>query len=280
MTRMFNVRKEKIENLSIVKLKKPKNPLFISVVPHSGYGIPLEMTKYIDITKPNLKTCDDYTDEIYDLTDIGGIFLSTDVSRFAIDFNRKRHERGKEGLIRSVDIDGNPILKKMVPEKDRKYLTKKYYNPFYEAMNKNVQDLKKKQGFAFLLNGHSMKSYIPKPRQKIESGTRPDFCIGTNSDTTASKRMLLAFEKALKKHTKKYGFSVKRDYPFKGEKGINAIYASPEKGLNSILLEINKKTYLDRQGNKKPKEFKIVKGIIKATMRDFCKNVFKESKET
>jgi len=117
-----------------------------------------------------------------------------------------------------------------------------YYIPYHNEMTKKVMKRIKKYGSAIIIDGHSFNSI-----------TGPDICIGTDdyhTPQTLVDQFKLAFES--------FGYSIRINDPYSGSFVPINLYKKEER-VNSILIEINKKLYMDdvvTSNNKKIKKLK------------------------
>ena len=70
----------------------------------------------------------------------------------------------------------------------------------------------------------------------------PDICIGIDNSYVNEKIINFTIE-----HFKHYGYSVEINYPYKGTIIPNKFLNKKENRLSSIMLEINKRVYLNNK---------------------------------
>lgn len=266
---LYNVETKKQEELeNIVIVDEPKVKKFVVCIPHSGVYVPEMCFSHLNIESERFfKDADVYTDKLFDLTSVGGVVIKTNINRDVVDCNRARTNDTKGGVIRSVSFDNSKILKYKYSYQERELLLKQFYDPFHRRLKKETDTIRKMYGEVFLLNGHSMADKTPAFRKKQENKLRPDFCLGTQDGMSADKKLLQIFEKAMRINAKKLNATIEFNYPFQGYTGITSQYARPSQGYNSVILEVNKRLYLDE--NKKPNfvMIKKINSIIANTMK-------------
>ncbi|MDA2923008.1 N-formylglutamate amidohydrolase [Patescibacteria group bacterium AH-259-L07] len=282
---LYNVLTKKQEELeTVVIVDEPKeNPTgeskipygvkkFVVCIPHCGIYIPEMCLPHLNIESERFfHDADVYTDMLFDLVDIGGVVIKTMINRDVVDPNRARTNDTKEGVIRSISFDKSKLIKHRYSPEERELLLKQFYDPFHRRLNKELETMRKKNGSVLLLNGHSMADQTPATRKKKEQRKRPDFCLGTQDGMSADQKILQVFEESLRTNAQKINATVERNYPFKGYTGITSRYARPSQGYHSIVLEVNKRLYLDE--NKKPRYdmIKKINTLIKTTMSETMK---------
>ena len=117
--------------------------------------------------------------------------------------------------------------------------------------------MKKDKGYALVFDCHSFNSRgLEDAPDKGEE--RPDFMIGTVNDTSADKRIIDAFESALKQGGEGYGFRVKKNHPYKGG-AITRMYGKPANNVHVIMLETKKDLFYNEglDGGKGKDAFKL-----------------------
>lgn len=261
---------EELEEIIIVD--EPKEKKFVANIPHCGVYIPQMCLSHLNVESERFfQDADIYTDKLFDLVDIGAVVIKTMINRDVVDVNRSRINDTKEGVIRSISFDKSKLIKHRYSPEERELLLKQFYDPFHRKLKKQTQDLREKHGKIFLLNGHSMSDQIPATRKKQEYKERPDFCLGTQDGMTADKKILQIFQEALQKGARTIGATVEFNYPFKGYTGITSRYARPSQGYHDVILEVNKRLYLDKNKKSNSEMIKKINSIIKATMSEVVK---------
>jgi N-formylglutamate amidohydrolase len=101
-------------------------------------------------------------------------------------------------------------------------------------------------------------SYPSKPliRDLDQTATRPDFNIGTDKYHTPQKLIDVSIA-----YFEARGYSIGVDWPYKGTIVPMAHYQKNKK-VNSIMLEVNRKLYLNEPSNTKSEKYNETKKII------------------
>jgi N-formylglutamate deformylase len=214
----------------------------ILAVPHSGFLIPEMCWDNILKTDPLYNDYDLFSDELYcRLTETISYVISSNIHRYAVDLNRSQNDRRKEGVLREIDFDGNSLLKRPYTDEEREIIIKRCHEPFHQALFNAVKYIYEKHKKAFVLNCHTMRGIAPKTA--IDHGRkRPDFNIGVAGGTLADKLASGAFISYIESQAQQHGWSVEIDNPYTGNIGISAKYGKPERGLHSLLIEVNRDT--------------------------------------
>lgn len=229
-------------------------------IPHSSVNMPL-LDGYIQDTdkihKELIKLTDWYTDELfYSETDsmiiapFSRIFC--DVERFENDEDEIMSKVGMGVLYESCD-DGS-LLRKVSPDLRSKIITNyywKHHNVLLEEVNKQLIN----DGSCLIVDCHSYPSK-PLIRDLDQIATRPDFNIGTNKYHTPQKLIDASIT-----YFEQRGFSIGVDWPYKGTIVPLAHYQKNDK-VHSIMLEVNRKLYLQEPSNDKSEKYNETKKII------------------
>ncbi|MFL2663507.1 MAG: N-formylglutamate amidohydrolase [Crocinitomicaceae bacterium] len=158
-------------------------------------------------------------------------------------------KKSDEGLtIRNI----NPII--------REAILKDYYWPHHEKLNQTVEQQLKKFGKATILDCHSFPNK-PFKRDLNQNQDRPDFNIGTDVFHTPKKLITLSNNFFNEK-----GFSVGLDWPYSGTIVPLSQYKK-NKNVQSIMLEVNRSLYLDKNTNSRSKQYRETKDIIQEYLK-------------
>lgn len=214
-------------------------------IPHASLKIP---NKYWEvcikdkdyINQTNIFLSDLLTDKLIPAKCHKLIFnysrLFCDVEKFKDDSKEIMAKKGM-GVIYTYDCDN------MIAIPNRKYknrVLKSYYDKHHNKLNKIVTMALKNNNHCIIIDLHSFSDEMLK--KLFNSNNNPDICIGIDEFYTDKK--LLDFTI---KHFKKYGFSVEINKPYFGTLIPNKYFSKKEEKLSSIMLEINKRIYLNNK---------------------------------
>ena len=234
-------------------------------IPHSSRRIPNDIRSSIllsddDLEKELIKMTDAYTDELFisDLIDAQNIVfplsrLVLDPERFLDDNQEIMAERGM-GVIYTLTANGLPLRLPMSVE-ERKILIDKYYQPHHKKLQGYVKACLKKFERCIIIDCHSFPS-IALPYEFDQSENRPDICIGM--DDFHSPNWLV---NNLCNEFEKFGYSTAVNMPFSGTI-IPMRYYLKEPSVLSIMIEVNRKLYMDEISGRKNSGFNVLKGHI------------------
>jgi N-formylglutamate deformylase len=235
-------------------------------IPHSSVKIPFTDGYIVDsktLEKEILKLTDWFTDDLFcsedDVTakaDFSRIFC--DVERFADDSQEVMAQYGM-GVLYEKNDDGETIRK--VNSELREKVLNSYYWKHHEALSKAVNDQLQAFGKALIIDCHSFPS-LPHKRDLDQNSNRPDFNIGTDPFHTTKELIDLSFN-----FFKKRGYAVGIDWPYSGSI-VPLEHYRKNKNAQTIMLEVNRKLYLNEPTNEKSGNYDQIKRITSAFIRE------------
>lgn len=229
-------------------------------IPHSSTEIPL-LDGYVstqdEIQREIIKLTDWYTDDLFDslmdhkiIAPFSRIFC--DVERFADDELEIMSKVGMGVLYEKLDSD--ELLRKVSPELREKILND-YYWKHHDFFKSSVEQLLELNGECLIIDCHSFPS-TPLLKAIDQNKNRPDFNIGTDSFHTPKK-----YIDASVTYFENLGYSLGVDWPYSGSI-VPLKYYQKEKKVSSIMLEINRKLYLNEPTNEKSIEYEKTKKVV------------------
>lgn len=229
-------------------------------IPHSSTEIPIldgYVSSHGEIQQEIIKLTDWYTDDLFDsqvddkiVTPFSRIFC--DVERFADDELEVMSKFGMGVLYEKLDSD--ELLRKVSPELREKILTD-YYWKHHENLTTKVKEHLNVNEECLIVDCHSFPS-TPLLKATNQNTNTPDFNIGTDSFHTPNK-----YIEASITYFENLGYSLGIDWPYSGSI-VPMKYYQKVKRVNSIMLEINRKLYLNEPTNEKSKEYNKTKEVV------------------
>lgn len=224
------------------------NSEIILNIPHSSINIPNDINFYInqnDLYQEALFMADLYTDELFKNDNL--TYIISDISRIVVDIERYDDD-SKElmskvgmGAIYTKTSNGNILKDKS------KTLMDTYYYPYHKKLTELSKDKK------LLLDCHSFSSE-PRKYEPFKEKRNMDICIGFNKNTNKY------YIELIKEYFEKKGLTVSFNNPFEGSLVPNSIKENSD--FSSIMIEINRKIYMDESSYEKNKNFNYLKKII------------------
>ena len=227
-------------------------------IPHSSTGIPIKTGFVLNqklVDAEILKLTDWYTDDLFGssvdievIAEFSRIFC--DVERFSDDSKEEMVKFGMGVLYEKTD-DGD--LLRNVNQDLRDLILQNYYWLHHHKLNDAVKNQLEKNSEATIVDCHSFPDI---PLNYDKETIRPDINIGTDSFHTPEKLISESF-----KYFSSFGLSVMIDKPYSGSIVPIEYYKSNE-NVHSIMIEVNRKLYLNGVSNKKSSNFPKLNGII------------------
>ena len=215
-------------------------------IPHSSLTVPEEALHQYDagyLQEELQLLTDRYTDELFALPYTSIVFpysrLFCDVERFRDDAQEEMSQKGM-GTIYTRTHDN--IEYRKVSAEEKEIILCEYYDAHHQKFEKLVDEKLKEYGEALIIDSHSFNPYpLPHENDKTE---RPDICIGVDDFHTDEKLTLY-----LKDCFERKDYSVKINSPFQGSI-VPLKHYGRNKNVSSVMIELNRKLYMNRLGEK------------------------------
>jgi N-formylglutamate amidohydrolase len=240
-------------------------------IPHSSRNIPEALRGQFVLDDNALeqevaRVTDAFTDELFAYPDACRVVF--EVSRLVVDverFSRDRDEpmsRVGQGMLYTRTCLGAP-LRRELSEEERRFLKSEYYVRHHELLRRAVRDELLAGGKALIVDCHSYPS-LPLPCDVSQDENRPDFCIGTDTFHTPPA-LLQVVDSAVRGR----GFSVGVNSPYTGTLVPSAFYRK-NPNVRSVMIEVNRKLYMDEETGMKSSGFESVKDRIQAVLKELA----------
>lgn len=229
-------------------------------IPHSSTKIPFKDGFVIDdklLTREITKLTDWYTDELFyskdDISIVPGFNrIFCDPERFVDD---KEEVLAKYGMGVIYEQTDNGIKMRNINPELRERIINEFYLPHHKSFFTAVSSQLDLYGDAIIIDCHSF-SDIPFERDLDQEPNRPDINIGT--DNYHTPQSLIDFTTGF---FESHNLTVGIDWPYSGTI-IPLEFYRTDKRVKSIMIEINRKLYLQEETNIKLPEYNHLKGII------------------
>ena len=260
-------------------IKKKVTVPLIANIPHSSTFIPLNMIDSFllsndELKNEMLKMTDRYTDEIFScITELGGISVIYTYSRLVLDPERFRDDekedmaKNQKGMGVIYTKDSNGRLLRDINETERNRLLENLYDPYHNAILKEVKGLLNDFGECLIIDGHSFPA-IPLPYETNQVIQRPMVCIGTNQFHTSQNLtdFILNF-------FNNRNLTTEINKPFK-DCYVPLEFLGKDKRVNSIMIEINRGLYMNEDIGEKNESFNKTKNIISTLISQIIAEFF------
>ena len=216
-------------------------PLLINV-PHAGTYIPPSLRQNLTPEAQATPDTDWHVHLLYAFaTDLGAGLMAATHSRYAADLNR---DPGDAVLYPGADntelcptrtFDNQPIyLPGRAPEVAVRRA--RYWAPYHQALQAELERIKARHGYAILLDGHSIRARVPR----FFDGKLPDLNLGTADGASCAPTLQARAMQALQDT----GFSGVCNGRFKGGY-ITRHYGRPSQQVHALQLEMAQSAYMD-----------------------------------
>lgn len=228
-------------------------------IPHSSTHIPF--TDGFDISQTDLqneilKLTNWHTEDLFsNINDISIVAdfsrLFCDPERFVDDEVEVMAEYGMCVLYETTD-EGKIMRKVSAELRDR--IIREYYIPHHAKFEQAVEEQLEERSKAMIMDCHSFTD-IPFKRDLDKTPDRPDICIGKDDYHTPQDLIDISVN-----YFQSHGLTVKLNSPY-AETIVPLKYYQADKRVLSIMIEINRKLYLE-DGSSKSQNYDTVKEVI------------------
>jgi len=187
--------------------------------------------------------------------------LVLDPERFPIDADEPMSLVGM-GVIYERTSQG-ALLRRPPSRAVRQQLLETYYAPHHSALEKSVATALERHRCCAILDMHSFASR-PLPYELDQDSDRPDICIGTDEFHTPAR---LADE--FMRRFSAEGLTVVLNRPFSGTM-VPLHYFRNDCRVMSIMVEVNRRLYLDEATGKVGERFDHVQSMLARVLKDLA----------
>jgi N-formylglutamate deformylase len=157
------------------------------------------------------------------------------------------------GLLKSKSRYGEPMQDKKLTVAEVMERLNKYHRPYHRELAAIVERLKSSFGFVYQLSCHCM-SAIGAPTHPDPGKERSDFCLGNVNGKTSTEELIAFVAETIRG----LRFTCSVNEPYNGGE-LNTRYGDPANGIESIMIEINKKRFMDTKTFRKTQGFEDIK---------------------
>ncbi len=252
----------------------PRVPLMIDIS-RSGREYPEEFRSQVSFTALH-DNVSMYVDDLWgEAPKYGATILYASFPSFWIDANRNELDIDAEllleewpvplrptiskrglGLLKSKSRYGEPVHERKLTVAEVMERITKYHRPYYAELKRNIDSLKAEFGFVYHLSCHCM-SAVGAPTHPDPGVQRADFCLGDGNGRTASPSFLAFVLSVIEGE----GHSCTVNVPYDGGE-LNDRFGDPKAGVESLMVEINKKLFMDVKTFRKNEGFERTKADV------------------
>ena len=239
-----------VQSFATHTLQRGDAPLIISV-PHAGTEVPPELAARLAPAALRLPDTDWHVGRLYDFAPALGVtMIVARHTRYLVDLNRPPDDAAlysataQTGLCPTQSFDGEPLYRdgtEQLTPVEKEQRRAQYWQPYHDALRTLLDDTRRRHGYALLLDGHSIRSTVPR----LFDGRLPDINVGTYDGRSCAP----AISDALRAHLSTTPrFSQVFDGRFKGGH-ITRHYGQPAERVHALQIELAQSSYMDEAGS-------------------------------
>jgi N-formylglutamate deformylase len=231
--------------MELWNLHRGESPLVIDV-PHSGTYLPEVLRSRLTAIARTVPDTDWHVDRLYAFArDEGATLFCATHSRYVVDLNRD-----PAGAALYAGADNTELCPTRTFGDEAIYVAgetplpaeiadrcAKSFAPYHAALAAELARVRERHGFAVILDGHSILSYVPR----FFAGRLPDLNLGTASGASCLAELQACAARVL---AEAEGFTHVVNGRFKGG-WITRHYGQPHNGVHALQLEMAQDCYMD-----------------------------------
>ena len=230
--------------MTLWQLARGDSPLIVDV-PHAGTFVPGELAARLSPAANPLPDTDWHVDRLYAFAHGAGatVMIATH-SRYLIDLNRDPSGAAlyagadNTELCSTRTFANEPIYERDPPD-DAEIAARRaaYFDPYHAQLAAEIERVRSRHGFAVLLDGHSIRSSVPR----FFAGRLPDLNLGT-ADGSSCATSLQSIAQRIVGGARDFSHAV--NGRFKGGY-VTRHYGAPADNVHALQLEIAQACYMD-----------------------------------
>lgn len=228
----------------MIDVTEGESPLILGF-PHSGIELTDRVRDRLNADGKALTDTDWHIDALYAQLGVDVTHVCMRVHRYVIDVNRDPKGTSlypgytTTSLCPTTNFDGDPIYRTGCEptEADIQERLVDHHEPYHRALSREVSRIKRRHGYAILLDCHSIRSKIPC----LFDGRLPDFNIGDNDGTTCAADITQRVREVC---GQAHGYTSVVNGRFKGG-WTTRQYGRPHDGIHAIQIELAQSTYMN-----------------------------------
>jgi N-formylglutamate deformylase len=226
------------------QLARGDSPLLIDI-PHAGTSIPAALAARLSRAALALPDTDWHVDRLYAFAHgVGATVMIAAQSRYLVDLNRD-----PSGAALYTGADNTELCPTRTFANEAIYVSdppsraeiakrrEQYFDPYHEQLGAEIDRIRARHGFAVLLDGHSIRSLVPR----FFAGRLPDLNLGT-VDGTSCAAPVENTARAIIGNAAPFSHVV--NGRFKGGY-VTRHYGAPAQSVHALQLEIAQACYMD-----------------------------------
>jgi len=243
------------------------SPLLVSI-PHDGQALPADIAEAMTPAARALPDTDWHVRRLYEFAARGGAsVIAARYSRYVVDLNRPADDadlypgQAGTGLCPVSTFSGEAIYTgDHVPPVAAR--VERYWRPYHEQLQRALQAIRERHGYALLWDAHSILSRVPR----LFEGQLPDLNLGTNGGASCAPAIEAALVAVLRAQP---AYSWVANGRFRGGY-ITRHYGNPANGIHAVQLELAQCNYMDEEtGEYLPEKSRELAALIDSLLKSF-----------
>lgn len=159
------------------------------------------------------------------------------------------------GLLKTVSRYGEPLQERKLTVAEVMARLDRYYRPYHRELASIMDRMQSAHGFFYQLTCHCM-SAVGAPTHADAGKERLDFCLGNLKGTSTSNDFIEYVAATIRAQ----GFTCGINTPYTGGE-LNRRYGKTDGTAESLMIEINKKKFMDVSSFRKNEGFEAIQGV-------------------
>jgi len=165
------------------------------------------------------------------------------------------------GLLKSKSRYGEPLQERKLTVAEVQHRLDRYWRPYHRELASVMDRMLTAHGFYFQLSCHCM-SAVGAPTHADAGKERLDFCLGNLRGTSSTTEFIEFIAATIRAQ----GFTCSVNTPYTGGE-LNRRYGKADGTQESVMIEINKKKFVDIASFKKTEGFDAIQGVARAVLQ-------------
>lgn len=165
------------------------------------------------------------------------------------------------GLLKTVSRYGERLQERKLTVAEVEARLDRYYRPYHRELASVMDRMVAAHGFYYQLSCHCM-SAVGAPTHADAGKERMDFCLGNLRGASSTAEFMEFVAEVIRAQ----GFTCSVNTPYTGGE-LNRRYGKPDGTQESVMVEINKKRFMDVASFEKNEGFDAIRGVAGAVLQ-------------
>ena len=165
------------------------------------------------------------------------------------------------GLLKTLSRYGERMQERKLTVAEVTARLDRYYRPYHRELASIIERAQSAHGFFYQLTCHCM-SAVGAPTHADAGKERMDFCLGNLRGASSSSDFIEFIAEVIRAQ----GYTCSVNTPYTGGE-LNRRYGKPDGSAESVMVEINKKRFIDVASFKKNEGFDAIQAVAGAVLQ-------------